>query len=480
MHRSSSRAVLSVGVTLALLLGSILIGNNATSAAPLRQGARSTLQTATDFAWTKVPSDQIAVVAGASATVSGLELTNQSDTKGTFDLSIEDLPDNTSYDIAPGKSLTISSWNSFSVSLRITIPAGTSPGTITIRVVATKSETGTQAVAFVTLVITSSLPTPTPTGCPRSHDPGNTFGKASLIRVDLEETHGICKTGDEDWFAFAGVGGKRYMIDIPRMDQGLDLALQLYDDQHNLLDANDDYPLRGPTPSYTDTRPMINGFLAPRDGFYMIRVYDTLGIGGANLSYKIIVRSEGYASPPIVPSLCNDRYEPDGLPDQAQMFLSNDKQLGHHFCPAGDADWVKFFASKELVYYLYTDTQTANGGKPQPGADTMLYLFSRDGVTLIDANNNISGANTLDSQVIFTPPADGVYYAQIKNNGDIGSNFITYDLYLNACIHDTYCGSSLVQPTPAPTEAPPPAAPSPQADATEFVLSAPTPEAAGQ
>jgi len=68
-----------------------------------------------------------------------------------------------------------------------------------------------------------------------------------------------------------------------------------------------------------------------------------------------------------------------------------------------------------------------------PGADTLLFLFGRDAITLIDSNNNIEGSTTLDSLVRFTPSADSIYYAQIKNVGDIGGMFIRYDLTLKAC-----------------------------------------------
>src|SRR5262249_54989229 len=150
-------------------------------------------------------------------------------------------------------------------------------------------------------------------------------------------------------------------------------------------------------------KPLISDFRAPHDGLYYIRVYDTLGLGGANRTYAIVVRSEGYGTVPSKippnPSVCNDKYEQDGLPELATLIAANETQPGHLMCPAGDADWVKFFGLANYTYSITTSTTLY--GNPEPGADTILYLFGRDGVTLLGSNNNMTG--TLDSQILFTP-----------------------------------------------------------------------------
>lgn len=491
MRRLPLRLFVSLAVPCLMLTLATLGDRTTLLAAPPQQEEATATATptatpsaATDFAWTRVPSSAIGVTAGSAVTISNLQLTNQrsstiTDT-GIFEISVTGLPSGASFDISPGQTIPIVNGQGREVLLSVAIPAGTTPGAIVLRVIAVK--TGiipaganpptpvpvprTQAVAFVTLNIVAgatTTPTGTPAICPEREDPGGSLKSAALLRVDREERHGICRTGDEDWYKFAGVGGKRYTIDVPQMDPGLDLALQLFNDQGALLDTNDDFPLRSsPAISVTDTRPQIFSFLAPRDALYFVRVYDTLGIGGDNLTYRIIVRSEGYAEPPIVPSVCNDLYEPDGLPEQAKTLLANDTHRTHRLCPAGDADWVKFFASNELVYFLLTDTQSMNGNNPQPGADTIMYLFSRDGVTLIASNNNAPGGNTLDSAIEFRPPADGIYYAQIKNVGDVGNNFITYNLTLKGCVsaEQASCVPPVaVAPTSNPTTAPTSAVP---------------------
>lgn len=306
-------------------------------------------------------------------------------------------------------------------------------------------------------------PTPTPGPvCPEgARDPGNDRGNARLVLIDSPVTHGICEIGDEDWFRFGGVGGKVYTIDIERMDAGLDLSLELYDENGQRLAFNDDFFNRDPArPDPKDIRPRIQSWRAPRDGIYYVRVRDTLSIGGGNRTYVFVVRSESYGpTPVIVGEVCRDLYEDDGLPEQAKLILPNEIHPGRRLCPTGDADWVRFFGKGGKVYYIYTDTRPYRNtpdfnNQTQAGADTVMYLFDRDGIRLLDFSDDIPGS--LDSQIRFVPQVDGFYYVQIKNNGDLGNQFIRYDLILQLCIPDEECGRA-----PQPAVLPAPGAPTP-------------------
>jgi hypothetical protein len=272
----------------------------------------------------------------------------------------------------------------------------------------------------------------------------------------VAERHGICNQGDEDWFKFGAVGGKVYTIDIPQMDAGLDLSLELYDADGNLVTSNDDYFNRTPgTPNPKDIRPRIQSWRAPFSGFFFIRVRDTLNLGGNDDSYTIIVQSESYGPTPVtVTEICRDLFEEDGLPEEARLITSNESQYAHVLCPTGDADWVKFFALRGKTYYIYTDTRPYRNtpdinNQTEAGADTVIYLADRDGVSIMDFNDDVDAS--LDSQLRFTPSADGFYYAQIKNVGDIGNQFIRYDLTLQLCVPGQECGRSPIAPAVAPT-----------------------------
>jgi hypothetical protein len=397
------------------------------------------MQSAADFSWTAVPSSPVAGSVSPTTrtfvTVPGFKLTSTapSTTTDTFTIDVTLPASSWKVDVSPSKVVNIRGGKDQAITLKLTIPAGWPEGTQVLTIRATRTTPGrdsAQASTFFTLNLTTG---PAGTVCPENPDPGNDFDHASLILVNRGEKHGICTVADEDWFKFGGIVNKVYSLAVTQMDAGLDLSLELYDDQGKLLDNNDDNTSTLPV---TDTKPLIKSFHAPRNGLYYVRVRDTLGIGGKNLSYTLLVIGESYGTnpntvPPVA-SVCNDKYEQDGLPELANLIISNETQKEHLLCPIGDSDWVKFFALAEPGYTYVISTSTKAYGNPEPGADTMLYLFGRDGGTLIGSNNNISGS--LDSLIAFVPTVSGFYYAQVKNVSDIGTQFIKYDLTLSVCL----------------------------------------------
>jgi hypothetical protein len=289
---------------------------------------------------------------------------------------------------------------------------------------------------------------------------------------DPDDRRAICPAGDEDWLKFGAVGGKVYTIDILEMAEGVDLSLELFDENGQSIAFNDDYFYRsdleednegGGTPAADldakderdpkvephphDIRPRIDSWRAPHDGIYYIRVRDAAGRGSIDSTYRIEVRTESYGPTPIaVGGVCQDRFEPDGLPEQASLIVSNERQENRSLCPTGDADWITFFAKAGKRYIIQTDTSNYRGSgevnSTQAGADTIITLTDRDGVSIIDFNDDSPFfAETFDSDIEFIPEVDGFYYVQVKNVGDIGNQFIRYDLLLYLCkIDDETCG----------------------------------------
>lgn len=330
--------------------------------------------------------------------------------------------------------------------------------------------------------------------CRDRFEPDDGPGSAKEIQVNRpqpedanrpQDGHTICPAGDEDWLFFGGISGKVYTIDVPTMATGLDLTLTLYDEAGRQLAFADDYYNRAPgtpdprapgAPNPNDIRPRIQSYRLQDNGRFYIRVRDAAGGGGTNdRFYTIQLLSESYGPTPTqIDQLCQDIFEPDGLPEQARQINGNEVQLTHIMCPVGDADWVRFFAKAGKTYFIFTDTRPYTSVNPRPGggpvnnpaeagADTTLLLTDRDGVSPLDVNDDIPGGSTLDSQIEFTPSVDGFYYAQVKNNGDIGNQFIRYDLTLQLCIPgQTDCGRASAPPelptlppdaaTPVPTD----------------------------
>ncbi|WP_298490102.1 NEW3 domain-containing protein [uncultured Chloroflexus sp.] len=352
--------------------------------------------------------------------------------------------------IAPSTSVSINANGNQSFTFIITIPATATLGTYQINISAARESTPATTALFPILVtVNPAPPTPTPVPtitptaspvCLDGFEPDNFPAEARRIDILIPQEHVLCPTGDEDWLFFGGVAGKVYTIDVPVMRPGIDVSLELFDSNFNRLAFNDDFFNRDPAnPNPGDIRPRITVRI-PADGTYYIRVRDVAGRGGVSYAYTIVLLDESNGPTPApVESVCLDIFEPDGLPEQARLITSNEIQENRRLCPTGDADWVTFFAKAGKRYVIYTDTRRYRGpntvnDSTVAGADTVLVLTDRDGVSILDINDDMPGGNTLDSQIEFTPKVDGFYFAQVKNVGDIGNQFIRYDLVLLLCL----------------------------------------------
>ncbi len=372
----------------------------------------------------------------------------------------------------PGATATFSSAGPFqlapnaqiTISILVSIPANAPVGAVDARQIIARPQSapGNTATAIIRTTVTGATPTPTitptPTGTPGPtptlgpicldvYEPDNAPAQAREIRPDQPQDRAICPRGDEDWIVFGGVAGKVYTIDVSAMANGLDLTLSLYDAAGNLLAFNNDFP-RNNNPF--DIKPRIQSWRAPVNGNYYIKVRDDAGRGDRSLTYTVELQSEAYGpTPTLIPELCLDLFEPDGVPEQARLIVIREIQPDKRFCPAGDADWVRFFAKAGENYVIRTDSRN------RAGADPVLILVDRDGATLLDFNDDSNGS--LDARIEFTPQVDGFYYAQAKNVGDIGSQFIIYDL-----IFELSTAPAQPQPpvtTPAPGATPFPGTP---------------------
>lgn len=300
--------------------------------------------------------------------------------------------------------------------------------------------------------------------CSTDNDPSSNLQSSTVIVPDIIYNQGICAAGDVDAFAIALNRDKVYNIEVTQSDPGLDLIIELYDPLYRLVAINDDFYEHNSANS-SNINPQIPDYRAPMDGVYYMRIRDATGYGGSTAgtySFKITNQSYGGFAP-INSGVCTDKYEPDGLPEQSRLILSNQRQNDHRLCPTGDADWVMFFAKAGNTHYLFTDTRTYLGGtinSQLAGTDTTITLFDRDGVSFMANNDNVD-TTSFDSQVRFQPTSDGFYFLQIKNIGDIGASTIKYDLVNELCLPTQACGrtgasDALVGTTETPTPSPTP------------------------
>ncbi len=430
---------ITVALVSTLLIALLALQQFSVVAAPLAQ---------INFVWNPTSATSSGQPGQVSISVTAT-LTNQGPTD-TFNITATVPSGWPALTIAPSSSVNINANANQSFTFFYDIPATATAGTYTIDIVASRASAPSVTALFrivVQVIAPTATTTPTPTITPTpsaicldGFEPDNFPAQAKRIDVQIAQEHVICPTGDEDWLYFGGVEGKVYTIDVPVMKPGIDLSLELLDSNFNRVAFNDDFFNRDPAnPNPGDTRPRITVRI-PADGIYYIRVRDTAGRGGTDYSYVIVLLDESYGPTPApVESVCLDMFEPDGLPEQARLITSNEVQENRRLCPTGDADWVTFFAKAGKRYVIYTDTRRYRGsntvnGDTLAGADTVLVLTDRDGVSILDINDDMPGGNTLDSQIEFTPKVDGFYFAQVKNVGDIGNQFIRYDLVLLLCL----------------------------------------------
>lgn len=113
-----------------------------------------------------------------------------------------------------------------------------------------------------------------------------------------------------------------------------------------------------------------------------------------------------------------DAYESDDTYASARL-ISIGQTQAHNFSGLGDHDWIKFAATAGQTYLI----TTSNLGQ---AADTYLYVYGTDGMTLLASNDDYSGS--LASQIEWRAPSSGTYYVLVQhwnpNVGGCGTSYI--------------------------------------------------------
>ncbi len=305
-------------------------------------------------------------------------------------------------------------------------PTGTATTTATDTTTPTPSVTATG----------SPQPTATP-ACSDVYEPDNNFDTAKQIQVGESQNHILCNpgdpsfSGDVDYVYFSANSDVAYNISTKNLAIGTDTKIQLFNTSRRLIDENDNCPGTG------DLSSCLTNEIFNSPGIYYIAVFDPRP-GGGGLGHSYTLQLTGGAAPTTTPgpsqtatlsptaaptmATCLDTYENDGVPAAASLILINSPQL-HSFCPAGDADWVQFFAKSGKTYSLFSSNLA-------PGVDTYMYLF--DSSLKVPVAYNDDSGGSLASRIDFSPVADGLFYAQIKDNGNVGCAACTYTLSLLA------------------------------------------------
>ncbi|HET6314016.1 MAG TPA: pre-peptidase C-terminal domain-containing protein [Chloroflexia bacterium] len=280
---------------------------------------------------------------------------------------------------------------------------------------------------------TATPVTPTPAGCLDPFEPDNSLQQARGIELNTEQVHVLCIAGspvDQDWVAFSATSNKLYSMYTKDLASSVDTIISLYDSGGRKLAENDDAVPGQGLASRID-------YTFGSTSVYYLQIRDRRGVDGTGYQYTVGLSSTGALPPTITaspsptfnpnsptptPSPCNDSFEPDGVPQEAELFLIGSSQ-SHIICPATDADWVRFYARAGKVYTI----RTTNLGI---GLDTYMFLFDSNASSIL-AENDDGGDGSVASRIDFYPLRDDYYYVQVKNAGDIGGPQQTYDLSLS-------------------------------------------------
>ncbi len=140
-------------------------------------------------------------------------------------------------------------------------------------------------------------------------------------------------------------------------------------------------------------------------GTYIVTYYaeDTSGISSQPRT-SLVTQPNG--SQVLVP----DDYEDDNSPAAARVIvLNNPTPQSHSFHIAGDRDWVKFYGIAGEVYSILAMNPTII-------SDPVIDIFSGNDTTTPMQSSNSAGSGQTESLIGWNCPADGIYYARLRNN----------------------------------------------------------------
>ena len=132
--------------------------------------------------------------------------------------------------------------------------------------------------------------------------------------------------------------------------------------------------------------------------------------------------SSGTSNTASATVIAPDAYEVDDSAATAQAITTDGVPQAHTFQRFNDYDWVKFTMTAGMAY---TITTSALGTQ----SDTILELYSTNGLTLLTSNDNCTLGNPASCIKGWTVPTTGVYYVRVRNaSGNGGCADYDYQL----------------------------------------------------
>jgi len=217
---------------------------------------------------------------------------------------------------------------------------------------------------------------------------GDTALTATPVPTDGTLLEGcIDPAGDVDYVMFAGIGGRRYVIQTSHLSEGMDTVLFLFSTDGGTILAVDDDSGGGGASRIEWTCPANGTYFA------MVRhASATSGTGCYELSLSVLQTDDHGDGPTTATPISSDGTAVPG-------FLET----------KGDIDVFLFPAEAGYEYTIETEDLSA-------GMDTIIDLLSPDGASVI-ASDDDSGTGTA-SRISWTAPAGGTYFVRVKGKDD--------------------------------------------------------------
>lgn len=111
----------------------------------------------------------------------------------------------------------------------------------------------------------------------------------------------------------------------------------------------------------------------------------------------------------------SDSYEPDGTWQASHNILTNGSLQSHTFHNSADHDFVNFTAVSGVQYTIDTHDQS--------GIDTEIWLYSTDGSTQLQYNDDIEDGHQRDSRIVFDCVTNGTYFVKIGELYDYAGSY---------------------------------------------------------
>ena len=246
---------------------------------------------------------------------------------------------------------------------------------------------GVEQAALVGPLTAYSLTLRSASGVVDLYEPDDSCAQAHDLPTNgVRQSHLFQLPADADWVKFNVEAGSTFQMVADNTTPGVAPQITLFAscdqvDAGNSLSSPSSQVLQATTQSAVYYARIVN---QNPDSF------------GADKRYDVRV---------AVAACVPDASEPDDLPATARL-LALDQPGVHNSCPGGDEDWARLALQAGQPYVVQT-TDLAFA------ADTLLTIFSADGLTRLAENDDYGYVN--GSRLLFTPPATGEYLVRVRH-----------------------------------------------------------------